>query len=380
MLAIINNLYVTTFKQGSTSWLQQGIVVGCLKISHQSIFTGANNFTIHGLDAKQYAGFFGFTYSETEKLLQTFELLHFKDLLTQWYDGYRMGDEHLFCPWSVSNFCANAIEATNFDFEPRPYWINTSNNNIIKLYLQYAVDNNRLDQLNVMQEFLQGTPQEIILQEFDTYPNLSNYVIDFNSFMTLLLHTGYLTFTNDSPLYGHVILRIPNLEIQKCFEAKVSELYTIKNPTWVKKSKTLLHTLLINDYNTVYNIINNMLGVFISLRKTYDEFFYQNFIQGILALVAGAENITLESEVDADHGYADIVLTQRSTLTVVILEFKKSKNDDIARIKAADEAADQIIQRNYAQKYMNMYYEKIFGLGLGFGGKHCAIKALGNLA
>ena len=380
MLDIIRKLYVNTFKQSKNIWLKQGIVVGCLKISYQSIFTGANNFTIHGFDDNNYAGFFGFTYDETQSLLQQCNLLKIHNKLTKWYDGYRIGNEHLFCPWSISNFLAHAIEEANSDYNPKPYWINTSSNDIIKLYLESLIDDNACDQINIMQELLYGKPQTISLQEFDVYPNFLEPRMDYNSFMTLLLHTGYLTFTDDSPLNGNVILRIPNLEIQKCFEIKVQNLYNTSNQTWVKKAKALLTHLLDNEYDEACTIINNMLGIFISLRETTYEFFYHGFLYGILSLVVNNEIIRLESEVDTGNGYADLILIQHNKLTAVILELKKSKNDDLSRIAAANLAVEQIVKKNYAQKFLNLNYKKILGYGLGFGGKYCEIKALGNLA
>ena len=69
MLDIVRQISVTTFKQDPDPWLYKGIVSGCLRIAHQSVFTDANNFTTFGMNDEPYTGFFGFTKDETIKLL-----------------------------------------------------------------------------------------------------------------------------------------------------------------------------------------------------------------------------------------------------------------------------------------------------------------------
>ena len=46
------------------------------------------------------------------------------DELRDWYDGYRFGDTEIYNPWSVINYFSAGCEA-------RPYWLSTSNNDII---------------------------------------------------------------------------------------------------------------------------------------------------------------------------------------------------------------------------------------------------------
>lgn len=46
------------------------------------------------------------------------------DELREWYDGYRFGDTEIYNPWSVANYFYNNCQA-------RPYWTNTSDNEII---------------------------------------------------------------------------------------------------------------------------------------------------------------------------------------------------------------------------------------------------------
>ncbi|SFK63226.1 Predicted AAA-ATPase, partial [Succinivibrio dextrinosolvens] len=105
MLEIIRKISVTTFKQNPDPWLYKGIVSGCLRIAHQSVFTDANNFTTFGMNDEPYTGFLGFTNDETHKLLNDCGLSDKESEVKEWYDGYRFGDKHIFCPWSLISYC-----------------------------------------------------------------------------------------------------------------------------------------------------------------------------------------------------------------------------------------------------------------------------------
>ena len=380
MLEIIKHITNATFKENYDSWLLKGIVTGCLKISHQSIFTDANNFVEYGINQTGYAAFFGITISETQKILKDCEILDREKIIAEWYDGYRIGNEHLFCPWSLLQYCSKIAASTNSNLEPMPYWINTSGNDIIELYLKRAIQDDLSNEIERLAKLLKGIPQQIELQEFDTYPNISSRCVNFDSFMTLLLQTGYLTFTDDSNLHDIVSLRIPNLEIHKCFDYKIRKLYATSNPIWRLKAKRLLAHIFVNEKLSIRSDINELLHKFLSLRDTAKEFFYHGFIYGILSMVAQSENIHLQSEVESGDGFSDIILCNEYSKTAVILEFKKTKNDAQARIAASENAAHQIVEKNYVEELLQNNYTTIYGIGIGFGGKYCEITTLGNLA
>ncbi|MBQ9274772.1 MAG: AAA family ATPase, partial [Succinivibrio sp.] len=59
MLDIIRQLSSSTFKQDPEPWLFKGIVTGCLRIAHQSVFTDANNFVTVGMNHPRFAAYCG---------------------------------------------------------------------------------------------------------------------------------------------------------------------------------------------------------------------------------------------------------------------------------------------------------------------------------
>ena len=136
----------------------------------------------------------------------------------------------------------------------------------------------------------------------------------------MLLHTGYLTFTDDSALHKKVCLTIPNLEIRECFSEKINILYSKSNPVWEQKAKKLLHAFLHNEIKVAKKLLSELLRKFISLRDTGGEFFYHGFLQGILAMVVASEDVEMQSEAESGDGYADLTLYHDFLETAVILE------------------------------------------------------------
>ena len=258
--------------------------------------------------------------------------------------------------------------------------MNTSSNDIIKFYLQNSLTDNLATDNYKIEELINNIPQEISIQEFDTYPDIQKGGISIDSFMTLLLQTGYLTYTDSSELSDTVSVRIPNFEIQSCFKKNIQSFFNKYNDVWLKYGLDLLEHLLANATNYVSEIINFLLGKFISVRDTGYEAYYHGFLLGILTMVVSFKHVRLSSELEAGDGYTDITMTQRSSNTAIILELKKCENNSKARRTAANDAANQIINKKYAQRFIGDGYTTIYGMGLGFGGKECAIKPLGNLA
>ncbi len=107
MLSFIRSLLGETLK--TNPFIYKGIVTGCLRIAHQSIFTGINNFSVFDADSPRFAPFIGFTDEEVRKLLDDAGLADRFSQVAEWYDGYRMSGVRLMCPWSVLSYCCDAI-------------------------------------------------------------------------------------------------------------------------------------------------------------------------------------------------------------------------------------------------------------------------------
>ena len=380
MLELLRDIMSLTFKPDSDEWLYSGILVGCLKIAHQSIFTGANNFVFNDISDNGYATFFGFTRNEVKKILDDYELSDQEEAVKEWYDGYRIGNEHLYYPWSIINFCCTA--RTNMsNIKAQPFWINTSGNDAVNSYIRRVVNGDLYRDIPRLEDLLDNKPLQIELQEFEVYPTIldKDVCFDFDRFMTMLLHTGYLTFTDDSPLQKSVFLKIPNNEIRNYFVKEIKRLYDFTNPVWFENARKLLDHLLANETDDARSILNFMLGKYISVRSTEQDY-YHGLMHTTLGIAAMQNNLTVTSERESKDGYYDMIIDDVNSHIAVILEFKECENNPKSRLDTAKKASEQIVERNYAQEFIECGYPKIYGLGIGFGGKRCEFYPLGNLA
>ena len=373
MLDIIRRLSGSTFKQDPDPWLLKGIVTGCLKISHQSVFTDANNFRSIGMDNARFARYFGFTGEETHKMLGDYEITERDEEVRDWYDGYRFGPESIYCPWSLMGFCSDCVKDPQC--EPGMYWVNSSGNDILSLYAQ-SCDREGIEGL---QKLVNGESITVNLREFSTYPTLKEGM-SFEDFMTLLLHTGYVTYDQDSKFKREVKLKIPNREVHTAFINSFSPLFSKDNPAWTNLAVELLDSLLHNEVDQARILINKLLGRYISFRNTGYESYYHGFMLGVLGLAASSRNIELMEEQESGDGYSDIILVDADHSTATVLELKSAKNTRADRLKASEDAASQIIEKNYAESLRHTNCKQILALGIGFGGKYCEIKSLGDLA
>ena len=116
--------------------LQFAVVTGCLKIAKESIFTGTNNFVSDTITNSRLNEYFGFVQSEVDQLLKDADLTEQADNIKKWYDGYHFGDFDVYCPWDVMNYMLELQRDPKA--EPISYWKNTSDNAIIRSFIDYA--------------------------------------------------------------------------------------------------------------------------------------------------------------------------------------------------------------------------------------------------
>ena len=288
---------------------------------------------------------------------------------------HRFGNKHIFCPWSLISYCYAATRKENC--APQPFWVNTSGNDLITLFTDNSMEAHNAENIDKLQKLLDGESIEISLKEFTTYPDIRKRV-SFDVFMTMMLHTGYVTFAEDSELTGNVTIRIPNREVLSCFNDKRDYLYGEDNPYWYQQALKLVDLLMNNSADEAQMLINIMLKEFLSIRNTGDELYYHGFMTGILGLATATRGLEYHEEIETGTGFSDIIIDSFDTKTACILELKRvEKLEDC--YDAAQTAVRQIIQKDYAAKFISRRYKKVFGLGIGFAKKSCEIVSLGDL-
>ena len=109
----------------------------------------------------------------------------------EWYDGYHIGDDDIFCPWDVISRTKAIL--VNPKQRPESYWGGTGN--IDQVSLMFAKDPDTY--ADDLQNLLDGKSLTVTLSKDINYEILGNSD-DSNYFWSFLYSSGYLTFAKDS--------------------------------------------------------------------------------------------------------------------------------------------------------------------------------------
>ncbi|HIU66666.1 MAG TPA: AAA family ATPase, partial [Candidatus Caccomorpha excrementavium] len=120
MLSLLRNMLGNALKTNDA--LHFAVLTGCLRISKESVFTGLNNLNVMTVSDPYFCDSFGFTEEEVRELLQYYGLEDYRDIVHDWYDGYRFGDQAIYCPWDVIKYAQILLRDKNA--KPDNYWAN----------------------------------------------------------------------------------------------------------------------------------------------------------------------------------------------------------------------------------------------------------------
>ena len=361
------------------------ILTGCLKVAKNSIFTGVNNLKVNTVTNKidNYTGMIGFTKEETLKLLKDYEMEDFSEVVRNNYDGYKFYDKEMFCPWDVLNFVED-----NFNFkqqgllseiEAENYWANSTSSHAVYEYLGFLTDSDN----QKMQDLVDGNSISFVLNESMNYDCLSEH--DPNDFWSLLLHTGYLTLdwektkkdelSKDNSSNKEVYVRIPNLEIRKCFKNDIQKRFS---SVFIKHNlhNKLVDALSCGNQKETYDIFFDMLQKYVSIRDTATKAPLENYYHGFLnGIFTSCEKLVSEyhSNYESGNGYPDITFKAERNTKAVIIEIKATSNEEDMD-ELATKALSQIEEKNYALPFLKQSkITDIYAYGLVFCKKDCLV-------
>ena len=352
------------------------VMTGCLKVAKNSIFTGPNNFTANTVLTKdpEFSSLMGFTADETKKFLDKFDLSKYSGLVKENYDGYHFYRQEIFCPWDVCSFISDALEhkneGTTEDIKALNYWIGSeiTSTQAIKSYVGFLSENDN----QKLQDLADGKDITITVNDSMNYDSLSLHKAD--GMWSVLLHTGYLTAV-ENPGDGNYKVKIPNLEIKKCFDKSIQasfmEALTVDN-----KNLEMLKSLSEGDNDKAQKFLSERLRAFISIRvyasKSAPVNFYEGFMTGILSSF-GDRLSELKVEHEAGLGFADIRFRDDSTNSAMVIELKVAKDAEQAELQA-NKAIEQIESKEYAWQFIKK--DKIpcvLAIGIVFYDKRCTV-------
>ena len=355
MLEVIKGMLSTALKDNSS--LKFAVITGCLKIAKESIFTGTNNFVSDTISSTRYNEYYGFTQQDVDKLLADAEIEEKADVIKEWYDGYNFGKFEVYCPWDVMNYLRDLQNDLNA--RPVSYWKNTSDNAIIRSFIDYTGASIR----KKLEVLIAGGSIHQKIEEDLTYDYLHSSE---DNLWSILYLTGYLTKVGECDADGQIELRIPNKEVKEIFESTVRKWF--EDSTRVMNRQDLFDAVWNKDADKLTKEISTLLRMTISYYD-YREDFYHAFLAGIFA---GA-GYSVESNREHGEGRSDIVIYNDVTGQVAVFEAKYSKKlEDLE--KDCQKALDQIDTKMYAKEFEDTY-EEVLCYGITFYKKRCLVRS-----
>ncbi len=361
-IEFIRNLLSGAFKDND--FLYRGVITGILRVSRESIFSGLNNIATYTISDTRYSNKFGFTVDETKKILDSFGLSDKYDDVSDSYNGYKIGEETIFNPWSILNFIDNPKH------ELLPYWANTSSNELLK----HLINISSLNFKKSLEAWLNG---ESIRTQIDSNIVFSEIEKNDKNIYSLLFFSGYLKCVNKELINKtyHCDLTIPNREVHYIFRNIIS--------SWLNESfrddrlNTLLQALISGDVELFEELFSEFVLEtlsFYDVTKKNEEAVYHAFLLGILISLNDYEVI---SNRESGVGRVDIILLHKEDKSrlAIIMELKRiNRFREKTKEMALENALKQIDEKQYEVEVKKRGYSNILKMGVVFDGKRVWVK------
>ena len=348
-------------------YLEMGVMTGILRVAKENIFSGLNNLEVHTILDDEFTEYFGIMENEVEKSVEDFGLEYELKDVQKWYNGYLFGNRQVYNPWSIINFLKNG--------KLKSYWVNTSGNGLIKLYLKKLKG-------TIFDDFTKLLDKKDILKIINDNMTFGNLEANFEkNIWNLFFHSGYLTLAekyNGNDVY----LKIPNEEILKMFSEMFIEVYFDSYEKFLYMSDALRKGDISNFKKYLKEILLENTGIF-DVSGTYKEQFYHGLMLGLVLILKNEYEIT--SNNFSGKGRYDLILKPKNILEgkeVIIIELKiingteNLSNDKIHEKleKECEVALNQIDEKGYSSVLKNAGIEKVLKIGIAFLGKEFEVK------
>ena len=363
MVSLIRNLLGNVLKTNDSLYF--AVLTGCLRISKESIFTGLNNLKVHSISDVRYDEYFGFTNEDVDEILKFYGLSSYKDIIRDWYDGYRFGDTDVYCPWDVINYCDELLAAPSIP--PKNYWANTSGNDLIRRMLKNA----NLTTKNEVEELLNGGQITKRIKQELTYSEIDDSI---ENVWSVLYATGYLTGKHMEQADADIfLLWVPNGEIRKLFYELAEDWFREVTRSDTPKITGFCAAFPAGDAMTIQEMLGDYLWDSISVRDTaVRKKMKENFYHGmLLGLLQNQDNWLVKSNAETGEGYSDISI-QTPERTGIVIELKYADDGNLER--ACKEALKQIEEKKYAEGLKRRGMKKILRYGIAFYEKECMVE------
>ena len=352
------------------NYLEMGILTGILRVAKENVFSGLNNLEVHTILDDEFTEYFGIMENEVEKSLEDFDLKYELNDVQKWYNGYLFGEKKVYNPWSIINF----LNRGNL----KSYWVNTSGNGLINLYLQKLKN-------DVFDDFSKLLNKENILKKINNNMTFENLKTNFGkNIWNLFFHSGYLTLADKyDVMKKNASIKIPNKEILEMFSEMFIEIYFKDSETFLDMTDALTTGNIEKFKFELNKILLENIGIF-DVIGIYKEQFYHGLMLGLILMLKNEYEIS--SNNFAGKGRYDLLLKPKNIFERkegIIIELKAINIDnlklDLEKIhekllSECEVALNQIEEKEYTSILKNAGIDNILKIGIAFFGKEFEVK------
>ena len=344
-------------------------LTGILPIKKYNSQSALNNFDEYNmLQSGTFAPYFGFTDEEVTELSQRPQCHISKDLLKEWYEGYKFGQDATDKKNSVladvynPNSVCNAITRNKCS----NYWSSTSSNEEVIRLINLNFDGIRDDIISL----IAGGRIQFNCESFQNdMTSLENK----DQIFSLLVCLGYLGCTDEGEFLRTAY--VPNREIRSVLSSIVRRQPWYSSMPVIKRSEKLFQAIRSLDAAKTAEIVGSIHNSpYVSVIG------YNREDALVFCLISGLmwcaeSNYDSYRELPAGQGFADLVFVPktRPDLPILIVEFKRDYS--------AEDALNQIKKQDYAARYRQDGDKRevlLIGLNYNSGTKehHCLIEKM----
>ncbi len=352
------------------NYLEMGILTGILRVAKENVFSGLNNLEVHTILDDEFTEYFGIMENEVEKSLEDFDLKYELNDVQKWYNGYLFGEKKVYNPWSIINF----LNRGNL----KSYWVNTSGNGLIKLYLQKLKN-------DVFDDFSKLLNKESILKRINNNMTFENLKTNFGkNIWNLFFHSGYLTLADKyDVMKKNASIKIPNKEILEMFSEMFIEIYFKDSETFLDMTDALTTGNIEKFKFELNKILLENTGIF-DVIGIYKEQFYHGLMLGLILMLKNEYEIS--SNNFSGKGRYDLLLKPKNIFERkegIIIELKAINIDNLKLnsekiheklLSECKVALNQIEEKEYTSILKNAGIDNILKIGIAFFGKEFEVK------
>ena len=311
----------------------------------------------------EFADDFGITSEEIDRVLEDFNVQKEKEEVKRWYDGYRIGNvEGIYNPWSLLNYLAKK--------ELKPYWVNTSSNDLIKMTIK-----NSVTAKEKMERLLKDEEVEVPINLETVIDGIEE---NEDNIWGLMLGTGYLKVVEVVDLAeGIYKVKLPNYEIKLLFQDIVRNWF--KDKVTGNDLRSILKDLVelnLDEFQKKFRVLVREMFSYMDVGENTAENFYHAFVLGML--VGLKDTYYVNSNRESGFGRYDIMLEPHDkTKNSFIIEFKVADDFEEETIEQViANAKKQIEEKGYESNLKERGFANITKMVFAFKGKECKMEVV----